>query len=341
MSPEQARGEKVDSRTDLFAMGVVLYEMATGKQAFKGSTTAVMYDAILNRTPPPITDHDPDLPAELDHIIRKLLEKDRRLRYQHASELRTDLTRLKRTSDSGRGAAAVLPPARANRGRNVWLALACLVCVVGLAVVLMMISQQPPVLLSEGSLAVMYFENLADESDSEGLGRMMTSLLTTELSRSGDMDVVSRQRLSDLARELGYETGPADSTVATEVARMAGVGTMIFGQVAQAGGRIVISADLVDVETGRLIASPRAEGSSVDDVFRMAEDLGMEVRREMRASTDVGGTIGGEPDASLTASVEAYRAYAEGDTLFQEGNFEDAAAAQVSVSRSMARVMPT
>ena len=106
----------------------------------------------------------------------------------------------------------------------------------------------------------MYFENLADASDSEGLGRMMTSLLTTELSRSGDMDVVSRQRLNDLARELGHETGPVDSSVATEVAKMAGVGTMILGQVAQAGGRIVISADLVDVETGRLIASARVEG---------------------------------------------------------------------------------
>ena len=327
MSPEQARGEKVDSRTDLFAVGVVLYEMATSKQAFRGSSTAVLYDAILNRNPAPITDHDPDLPAELDHIINKSLEKDRRLRYQHSSELRTDLTRLKRSSDSGRMAAAVPAPAGADRGGNIWLAVAGLVCVVGLVVAFMIISggNPPPVPISEGSLAVMYFEALADASDSEGLGRMMTSLLTTELSRSGDMDVVSRQRLNDLARELGHETGPVDSTVATEVARMAGVGTMILGQVAQAGGRIVVSADLVDVETGRLIASARAEGMSVDDVFSMAEDLGMEVRREIQASTDVGGTVGGALDASLTASVEAYRAYAEGDTLFQEGNFEDAA----------------
>ena len=327
MSPEQARGEKIDSRTDLFALGVVLYEMATRKQAFRGTSTAVLYDAILNRNPAPITDHDPDLPAELDHIINKSLEKDRRLRYQHSSELRTDLTRLKRSSDSGRLAAAVPAPAGADRGGNIWLAVAGLVCVVGLAVAFMVMSlgDPPPVPISEGSLAVMYFENLADASDSEGLGRMMTGLLTTELSRAGDMDVVSRQRLNDLARELGHETGPVDSTVATEVARMAGVGTMILGQVAQAGGRIVVSADLVDVETGRLIASARAEGMSVDDVFSMAEDLGMEVRREIQASTDVGGTVGRALDASLTASVEAYRAYAEGDALFQEGNFEDAA----------------
>ncbi len=327
MSPEQARGEKVDSRTDLFAMGVVLYEMATGRQAFRGSSTAVLYDAILNRDPTPITDHDPDLPAELDQIVQKSLEKDRRLRYQHASELRTDLTRLKRTSDSGRLAAAAPRRDGSERTGNVWLALAGLVGLVGLAVAFIVVTggDPPPAPVSEGSLAVMYFENLADADDSEGLGRMMTSLLTTELSRSGDMDVVSRQRLNDLARELGHETGPVDSTVATEVARMAGVGTMVLGQVAQAGERIVVSADLVDVETGRLIASPRAEGMSVDDVFSMAEDLGMEVRREMQTSTDVGGTINGELDASLTASVGAYRAYAEGDALFQEGNFEDAA----------------
>lgn len=327
MSPEQARGEEVDSRTDLFALGVVLYEMATRRQAFKGSSTAVLYDGILNRNPAPITDHDPDLPAELDHIIHKSLEKNRRLRYQHASELRTDLTRLKRTSDSTRLGVAPPQPVIKDRGRHIWLGLAGLVAVVGLALTFVMLPGEEPVSppLPEGSLAVMYFENLADESDSEGLGRMMTSLLTTALSRSGNMDVVSRQRLNDLARELGYESGLLDSTVATEVARMAGVGTMILGQVAQAGGRMVISADLVDVETGRLIASPRAEGGGVEGVFRMAEDLGMEVRREMQSLTDVA-AVGGEPNASLTASVEAYRAYAEGDTLFQEGSFLDAAA---------------
>ncbi len=105
MSPEQARGEPLDARTDLFSFGAVLYEMATGRQAFSGETTAVIFHKILAEDPAPITSIDPDLPAELDRIIGKCLEKDRDLRYQHASEIRADLKRLKRDKGSGRSEA--------------------------------------------------------------------------------------------------------------------------------------------------------------------------------------------------------------------------------------------
>jgi Tol biopolymer transport system component/predicted Ser/Thr protein kinase len=105
MSPEQARGVELDARTDLFSLGAVLYEMATGRQAFNGTTTAVIHDAILNRAPVPVTDVIPQLPPKLGEIINKALEKDRDLRCQTAAELRADLKRLKRDTDSGRGAA--------------------------------------------------------------------------------------------------------------------------------------------------------------------------------------------------------------------------------------------
>src|SRR5207249_7742608 len=114
MSPEQARGEELDARTDLFSFGAVLYEMATGRQAFAGATTAVIHDAILNRAPTPPLRLNPDLPPELEHIINKALEKDCDLRYQHASDIRTDLKRLRRETDSGRSArieeGSALPP---------------------------------------------------------------------------------------------------------------------------------------------------------------------------------------------------------------------------------------
>jgi serine/threonine protein kinase/tetratricopeptide (TPR) repeat protein len=107
MSPEQARGEGLDSRTDLFSFGAVLYEMATGRMAFSGNTAAIIHDAILNRAPTPQTQANPNSPAELVRIVSKALEKDRKLRYQHASDLRADLQRLKRDTDSGR----TVPPA--------------------------------------------------------------------------------------------------------------------------------------------------------------------------------------------------------------------------------------
>src|SRR5947209_3130360 len=114
MSPEQARGEELDARTDLFSFGAVLYEMATGKQAFAGATTAVIHDAILNRASTPPLRLNPDLPPEFERIINKALEKDCDLRYQHASDIRTDLKRLRRDTDSGRSArveeGSILPP---------------------------------------------------------------------------------------------------------------------------------------------------------------------------------------------------------------------------------------
>jgi TolB-like protein/Flp pilus assembly protein TadD len=154
MSPEQARGEEVDARTDLFSFGVVLYEMATGQAPFAGGTTATVFEAILNRQPPSPAELNRGLPDGLPQIVGKLLEKDRRLRYQSATELRADLQRLKREIDSGR-----VSPAGAVR---------------------------------EKSVAVLYFENLSEAKEDEYFRDGMTEDVITELSKVKELRVFPR-----------------------------------------------------------------------------------------------------------------------------------------------------
>jgi eukaryotic-like serine/threonine-protein kinase len=161
LSPEQARGEELDARTDLFSFGAVLYEMATGRMAFPGNTAAIVHEAILNRAPVPVAQVKPELPPKVEEIVNKALEKDRKLRYQSAVEIHTDLQRLKRDTGSARLPAASIGVAgvREQRGIPSKVVVPAALAVVTLAVSSYLYFHRTPKLTDKDTIVLADFDN--------------------------------------------------------------------------------------------------------------------------------------------------------------------------------------
>jgi eukaryotic-like serine/threonine-protein kinase len=250
MSPEQVRGEDLDSRTDLFSFGAVLYEMATGEHAFTGRTSGVIFDGILNHDPLLPRQLNSDLPAELEQIILKALEKDREVRYQHAADLRADLKRLKRDTESGRASKNVpLSPTRRGwwpqllRRRSPWaLALsAILLTALGILVGFNVGGFRDrlagkPKYASIHSIAVLPLQNLSNDPEQEFLAEGMTEQLITDLSQ------VSALRVASLQSVMGYRKS---NKPLPEIARELNVDALVQGSVQRAGDRVRINAQLI------------------------------------------------------------------------------------------------
>src|SRR4026209_684171 len=233
MSPEQARGEITDARTDLFSIGTVLYQMATGILPFQGETSTVVFDALLNRDPAPLNQYNPALPQELNRIIGQALEKDRDMRYQSATDLKTALKRLKRDLSSGQHTTTASGIRRAASPA------------------------------SDHSIAVLYFENLSGMKEDEYLRDGITEDITTELSKIKGLKTFSR------AVVLAYRD---KSVTARQVGKEMGASYVLVGSLRRAGARLRINAQLVDASTDFPLWSERYD-REMKDVFELQDEI--------------------------------------------------------------------
>jgi serine/threonine protein kinase len=302
MSPEQARGEELDARTDLFSFGAVLYEMATGRMAFSGNTSAVIFDSVLHKAPTSAVRANPDLPVELERIINKALEKDRSLRYQSAAEMLADLKRLRRDSSSARVEIATDASKASSSSKTRKTLLWAVSGIVTLALLagaaFLWRSRGGPEQIS--SVAVMPFVNAGNDPNSEYLSDGITESLINNLSQLPNLVVMAR---SSVFRYKGRDVDP--QTVAKELK----VQALVTGRIVQHGDQLIISSELIDARTSRNLWGEQYDRKLSDALAVQQEITGAisaKLRERLSGETQKQVAKGGTKDS------EAYQLYLKG-----------------------------
>ena len=320
MSPEQVRAKELDARTDLFSFGTVLYEAATGTLPFRGESSGVIFKAILDAAPVPAVRLNPDMPPKLEDVINKCLEKDRNLRYQHASEIRTDLQRLKRDTDSGRGAAlattqaGTVPPAAdsvqtspaslAARWRT-WVGVGVLIVLLGVGAGVLRLRQRSGHSSVE-SLAVLPFTANPGQGTDEYLVDGITEGVINDLSQVSALRVMARTTVFHFK---GKESDPQ------QVGATLKVDAVVTGHIVRHGDDLTIQAELVRVSDGTQIWGQQFT-RKMKDVSSLQGDIGREIASRLRLQ------LGDEQKQRMmgpgTQNQEAYQLYLRGRFFFAQ-----------------------
>ena len=291
MSPEQARGEALDARTDLFSLGAVLYEMATGNMAFPGETSAVIFAALLNRDPPPLREVCPSAPRELGHIVEKALEKDRDLRYQTANELRSDVRRLKRDRTAGIPRA----PRPGRKGFRLWpMVIGALVVSFGLFFAWYLTrGRGMGVHAAQRSVAVLPFHNVAADPSVDYLRMALADQVATSISYSPQV------ALRPFSAAAKYLTGPVDPQAAGRDLRVSDV---VQGEFLRSGSDLQVTLELIEVDKNR-VTWRKTIRAPASQMLQLQEQLESQLRSGL---LPVLGTGASQNAATHASDQEAY-----------------------------------
>jgi tetratricopeptide (TPR) repeat protein/predicted Ser/Thr protein kinase len=325
MSPEQVRAKELDARTDLFSFGAVLYEMATGALPFRGESSGVIFDSILNRAAVPPVRLNPDLPPKLEDIINKALEKDRSLRYQHAADMRTDLQRLKRDTESGHIAAAssgtmAVREAPVVQKKKLWKILAPMAVLLAVALIgggVYYRSHQTKPLTDKDTIVLADFDNkTGDPVFDDALQRA----LAVELGQSPFLNVLSDRKVSQTLGMMGHPNEPITMDVGRELCLRTGSKVLLGGSIASLGSHYLINLNAVACSTGDTLAKEEGEATSKEDVLKTLSRASSSLRTKLGESLpsvqkfDV-------PIQVTTSSLEALKNYSLGiRTKYEKGD---------------------
>jgi serine/threonine protein kinase/tetratricopeptide (TPR) repeat protein len=312
MSPEQARGEDLDVRTDLFSFGAVLYEMATGRMAFPGNTAAIVHEAILNRAPVPLARVKPELPPKLEEVINKTLEKDRKLRYQSAADLRTDLQRLKRDTDSARLPAATSAVVGVGKRQGIrWNAIVpAATAALAVAAGGYFYFHRTPKLTDKDTIVLADFANTTGDPVFDGTLRQG---LSVQLEQSPFLSIVSDQQIQ---QALGLMGKPAEAkltpTIARELCQRAGSGAVLDGSIAQIGTQYLLTLKAVNCGSGESLASTEAQASDKSHVLDALGKTASEMRNKLGESLSTVRKFDTSLEQATTPSLDALKAFSSG-----------------------------